>query len=526
MKRRLILGFSALAFILIVLGFYLFQNIHSRSESQRIKHEHQLILRNYLQIMNKLKDMQLHLYLYEFGDIAQANEVINNVRASENLLDEMLSSYDKLKNDYTCKTCHVSNPNIKNIYILFRESIEDIKDYSNSAIVGRGALSVKKAKDESMKRGAIAQAKINSFLNKMLIMDTELNKFIENTRVHQNNLVVIGVAAYIIISAIIIILIIRSITIPFKLLLEGIEKVSSGNYNSNVKVVSEDEMGFLAIAFNNLTRNLHDKIIENQLLLKDLHEINDTLEKRIAKKTEELKIAHDNMLRMESIAIAGNLAFGVAHELSTPLSTLMGYCDLINAKIPDEHGVKKFSNLLGKEVERCMDILTGMLDFAKVPDNQKQLTDINSMITDILLLVSLQKKYKNVNVNENMEPALPQIMANPSGLRQVFMNIIINALQAMPNRGELSISTSVVEQGKNIMVSISDSGHGIPANDIDKIFTSFYTTKKTGTGLGLSISHGIVKGHDGFISVKTEEGKGTTFNIFLPVLVKSKPLVK
>jgi len=476
--------------------------------------------------MNKLKDMQLHLYLYELGDIVQANQVINDVRASENLLNEMRSSYDKFKTNDTCKSCHVSKRNINSIYSLFHESIEDIKDYSNAAIVGRGALSVKKAKEESMKRGAIAQARMNSFLDRMLTMDTELNTYIEHMRFHQNNLVVIGAACYVIISGIIIIIILRSITSPMKRLIQGIQKASSGDFNSKIRVSSDDEMGFLSIAFNNLTSNLSDMMVENEHLLRDLHEINNTLEQRIAKKKEELKIAHDNMLRMESIAIAGTLAFGVAHELSTPLSTLMGYCDLINTKIPEGHGVKKFCNLLGKEVERCMDILAGMLDFAKVPDDQKQLTDINSMLTDILLLISLQKNYKNVNVTENMEPALPQIMANPSGLRQVFMNIIINALQAMPDGGELSISTSVVEDGRNIMVSISDSGHGIPENDINKIFTSFYTTKKTGTGLGLSISHGIVKGHNGFISVKSEKGKGTTFNIFLPVTVKSEASVK
>ncbi len=158
-----------------------------------------------------------------------------------------------------------------------------------------------------------------------------------------------------------------------------------------------------------------------------------------------------------------------------------------------------------------------MLDFARAPEQEKTLTNINDILRDILLLVSYQPEYKNIVIKEDLNPAVPGIMAVHGQLKQVFMNVIINALQSMPEGGELIISTALNGDRKKIIVTVKDTGHGITEEEMSRIFQPFYTSKKTGTGLGLSISYGIIKGHGGEIEVKSDLEKGTAFLIYLPV---------
>jgi two-component system NtrC family sensor kinase len=293
--------------------------------------------------------------------------------------------------------------------------------------------------------------------------------------------------------------------------------ISNGRFDSKVDIASNDEFGYIARNFNAMADNLKKSMREKDAVTQELNELNCTLEKRVILKTQELREAHNNLIRTEGLAIAGTIASSIAHELSTPLSTLMGYCQLINRKIPEEIGIAPYCNIMEKEIERCSTIMTGMLNLTRISNEEKSLTDINAMITDMLLIVRIQADCANVTVKDELDPSIPHIMVNSLGLRQVFMNIIINALQSMPDGGEIHIATSLAEAGKKIEVTISDTGCGISETDMSRIFKSFYTTKKTGTGLGLSICYAIIQAHDGNIRVKSEIGKGTTINVFLPV---------
>jgi two-component system NtrC family sensor kinase len=257
--------------------------------------------------------------------------------------------------------------------------------------------------------------------------------------------------------------------------------------------------------------------LQKDQLMEELQELNSSLEKRVAEATEELRSAHEKMLRNETLSAVGTFASGVAHELATPLSSIISYFQMIKGKglVSDE--LQQDCGIIEAELLRCKGILGGMLDFARAPEREKVPTDVNHLIDDLLKLIGYQKEYKGIAVQKRLDAALPPVLSIPGQLRQVFMNIIMNALQSMPGGGALSLSTSSAEEGKSVVIRVTDTGSGIPENELNKIFQPFYTTRQSGTGLGLSISYGIIKAHSGDIEVESTPGKGTTLTITLPV---------
>jgi two-component system NtrC family sensor kinase len=174
-----------------------------------------------------------------------------------------------------------------------------------------------------------------------------------------------------------------------------------------------------------------------------------------------------------------------------------------------------------RQSTRCRDIVKGLLAFSRQSKTDKELVDVNKIIEETLALVAKQAQFFNVNVICNCDPELPAVMADRSQLQQVFMNILVNAVQAMDERGTITIVTRHVAPAHCIELAISDTGRGIPPEQISRIFDPFFTSKASGegTGLGLSIAYGIVTTHGGTIHVSSEIGKGSTFTIRLPVAV-------
>jgi len=268
-----------------------------------------------------------------------------------------------------------------------------------------------------------------------------------------------------------------------------------------------------------MTDNMNTMTRQKEILMNEIKELKTELERRDLEATEELKITHEKMLRNETLSVAGTFASGVAHELATPLASILSYLQMVKGKVPLQDQLKGDIDLIERELQRCKGILRGMLDFARAPEQEKMLTNVNNILRDLLALIGYQAEYKNIVIKEDLNPAVPSIMAVPGQLRQVFMNVIINALQSMSESGELNVSTAFNANSQRIVVAVKDTGHGIPEEEINKIFQPFYTSKKTGTGLGLSISYGIIKGHGGDIEVKSDYEKGTTFFIYLPVSI-------
>jgi two-component system NtrC family sensor kinase len=234
--------------------------------------------------------------------------------------------------------------------------------------------------------------------------------------------------------------------------------------------------------------------------------------------TERKKI-EDQLILTDRLASIGQFAAGTAHELNNPLTAVIGFSDLLLRRdFPAD--VKEDLETINQEARRAINTVEGLLAFAREQRTGKALVDIDSIIQGVLQLRSYEQRVSNIEVDARFAPALPQVMGNVAQLQQVFMNIIVNAEQAMleaHKRGKLTIVTEQVEDV--VRASFADDGPGISPENMKQLFTPFFTTREVGkgTGLGLSICHGIVTEHGGKIYAESKTGEGATFVVELPI---------
>jgi two-component system sensor histidine kinase HydH len=225
------------------------------------------------------------------------------------------------------------------------------------------------------------------------------------------------------------------------------------------------------------------------------------------------------------LAAIGNLAAGVAHEIRNPLSSIKGFATYFKERLQDIPEDGKIADIMIQETERLNRVVSRLLDFARPLKMEMRLFSLHLLIRDTLKIIAGQAKEKNIAI----EAALPthnfEALIDSDRMRQALLNLCINAVEAMNKGGVLSVSLSTMENGK-YRVDVSDTGCGIGTDDIPRIFDPYFTTKSSGTGLGLAISHKIIEAHKGEITVKSEEGKGTTVSIILPVVAEGKDGLK
>ncbi|HEY5600071.1 MAG TPA: ATP-binding protein, partial [Candidatus Manganitrophaceae bacterium] len=219
----------------------------------------------------------------------------------------------------------------------------------------------------------------------------------------------------------------------------------------------------------------------------------------------------------EKMAAFGQLGAGIAHEVKNPLAGILGYAQLALRKVDKESPLFKQLEIIEKETKRCKGIIENLMKFARQEKTEFAPTDINQVVEDAVAIVDHQLTINRVKIEKILYPDLPKIKGNGNQLQQVLMNLMINAQQAMPEGGQVKVSTARVNGQAELRVA--DNGPGIPEEIRQKIFEPFFTTKPVGkgTGLGLSVSYGIVKDHGGQIGVESEVGKGTTFILTLPL---------
>ncbi len=302
----------------------------------------------------------------------------------------------------------------------------------------------------------------------------------------------------------------KKISNPLKQL-EGIAvEITAGNYNQEFKLKAPREIEHLASSLDCMAKEL-----ENEK--RELEEWANKLEKKVEERTNEIKKIHSQLFRSEKLASLGKLAAGVAHEINNPLTGILTNSSLLLEDLSETDPKREDVEVIVKETIRCREIVKRLLDFAKQIAPQKKLTNINTLIENIILLVRNQTSFRNIKIEKNLSSDIPDIMIDPDQVQQVFINIILNASEAMTRGGELTIDSKMDSNGNSIVVSIKDTGPGIPEHLHEKIFDPFFTTKEQGTGLGLSISYGIIEQHGGTINLETEIAKGTTFTIQLPI---------
>ncbi len=230
---------------------------------------------------------------------------------------------------------------------------------------------------------------------------------------------------------------------------------------------------------------------------------------------QELEQAHTQLIRTEKLAALGQLSAGVAHEINNPLGTITIYAHLLLKGLEADDPRREDVMMIVNEAQRAKEIVQGLLSFARETKLRPGETDVNSVIEDVLGLVANQSLFHNIVIRKSLAPELPTLFADATQLKQVFLNTVLNAAQAMEGKGKLAISTALEKEA--VKIRIQDTGPGVPPENLDKLFSPFFTTKEKGTGLGLAISYGIVERHGGSIDVETKLGKGAAFIISLPV---------
>ena len=231
----------------------------------------------------------------------------------------------------------------------------------------------------------------------------------------------------------------------------------------------------------------------------------------------ELQKMQEALLQSEKLAAMGRLTSQIAHELNNPIYGIMNTLELLKTEIPPENKRRRILELSLSEIQRLSEMLRNMLSFSKPEEEKRRPVKIDGLIEGILLVMEKQMKESNIQVELSFDPDIPEIMASTNQMRQVLLNIFKNAKEAMPKGGTLFVRTS--QEDNRVLIHIQDTGIGIPEAIKDKIFDAFFTTKQKvkGVGLGLSVCYGIIRDHGGEIKVKSEEGKGTTFTIGLPI---------
>jgi two-component system NtrC family sensor kinase len=235
------------------------------------------------------------------------------------------------------------------------------------------------------------------------------------------------------------------------------------------------------------------------------------------KMERELREIQQALLLSEKLAAMGRLTSQIAHELNNPIYGIMNTLELLKTEIPPESKRRRILDLSLSEIQRLSEMLRNMLSFSKPEEEKRRPIKIDELIEGILLVMEKQMRESNIQVEISFNPDIPEIMASTNQMRQVMLNILKNAKEAMPKGGTLTVRTS--REDNRVLIHIQDTGMGVPEENRDKIFEAFFTTKQKvkGVGLGLSVCYGIIKDHGGDIKVESEEGKGTTFIISLPV---------
>ena len=231
----------------------------------------------------------------------------------------------------------------------------------------------------------------------------------------------------------------------------------------------------------------------------------------------ELEKSQAQLVQAEKLAAMGRLAASIAHEINNPLQAIHNCLHLTLKKPLNEEKKKRYLGMAQEEVERLITIVQRMLEFYRPSKEGMAPTDVHTIIENVLTLSSKRLQHDKITVTKKLASDLPPVNAVRDQLKQVFLNLLINAVEAMPQGGELRIETKLSMDGDGLSVALTDTGVGLSEKEQENIFEPFFTTKATGTGLGLSVSYGIIERHGGKIEVQSELGKGATFTVHLPL---------
>jgi signal transduction histidine kinase len=303
----------------------------------------------------------------------------------------------------------------------------------------------------------------------------------------------------------------RIVVNPINRLLAATERITGGQYGQRLSVSGSAELARLANAFNEMATALRDKDLQVTEQMTALEKAN-----------SDLRQAREETLRTEKMASIGLLAAGMAHEIGTPLASIMGYAELSAGEQPDNSAVQDYSRRISEDCSRIDRIVRGLLDFSRPRAMSNESADVRDVVLSTCELMAQQGAFKQLNLSIEIEDGLPPAGCDQHQLQQVVINLLLNSRDATPAGG--SVAIRACRESDFIRLDVIDSGTGIPDDAMKHIFDPFFTTKPPGkgTGLGLAISGRIIEGFGGRIAAANNVGGGSCFSIWLPLSHKEQ----
>jgi len=405
-----------------------------------------------------------------YGNVKEIHNSVYFLNSEKKLINGLFQSYSK--DDINLLHKRAANSNISNEPVRFEKEgyVSSMTSLSDDDILIETRINAK-----------IFYEELNSFRNKILFANFAL--------------------AFILILLAIVFS--RHITTPIHKLIEASQNIGRGKLEEKIDVKTNDEIKILANEF--------------ELMRNRLQESYQGMEEKIQRRTQELQEAQAQISHQEKMASLGMMAAGIAHEIGNPLTSISSMAQVIKRRNNNPQISEYVTNIL-KNIERISRIVRELVDFSRPSSYEEAPSDINEIIKSAVGIIKYDRRSKKLTYSLNLDPDIPKTVLVSDHLLQVFLNILINSVDASEGFGD-KISVNSFTRNGNIHVEITDEGCGIPKDLQKKIFEPFYTTKEVGkgTGLGLTVSYGFIQKLKGEIKVISEEGKGSTFSVILPV---------
>ncbi len=311
----------------------------------------------------------------------------------------------------------------------------------------------------------------------------------------------------------------RYVTRPIRGLIKWTKSVGSMEPASPIDVKTRGELAELASSFNSMGDRLNDAHAE-------INNFTKHLEQKVEERTQQLYQTQQRLIQSDRLASLGQLAASVAHEINNPIAGVLNFSELMNRLIGDggipagrEKDFKRYLTMISEETARVGRIVTDLLTFSRRPSPQRAKIDLCGVIEHTVSLIMHKLELESIQLVLDLNGSLPEVLCDGSQIRQVLINLVMNASESISGEGTITVRTALAPDNNGVIIEVADTGSGIPEEILSRIYDPFFSTKEEGkgVGLGLAVVYGIVDAHDGNITVKSSADTGTTFKVFLPI---------
>lgn len=504
-----ILLLVTLTMSLIVFGSSYLHSVRTRALIEKDHHEN--AVNQTLALANRISEYD---YFSSLEDLQQEMQLVAGSRPDFKQIDVYQNVNDETHLIAT------TSPGATNLSSLTTNRVD-------LNAVSSGASSEQISRDNSdywLITTAISNPK-HSGMIKALVLKGYHNKLVNSLHRQYNLALVAAVAASVVLLYLLFVYFFQR---PVRDIVQTMADARKGNLSVRALVRRDDELGEIARGFNQLMHDIDERSRERDDLLNEIGDLNDQLVRRVNAATGELRNANANLIRTqqrlanaERMAAIGQVTASLAHEIGTPLNAIAGHLQLLARNHPDSTDTQRRLSIINSQLASIVQTVKSLLEKTQHRPITPQLTELNTMVEDLLLLVGPMLDSRNIRVSLRCEEDLPPVLVDPDGLHRVFLNLINNSFEAMPDGGDMEIVTKYLAEAGAVEVRFIDSGAGIPDNAKDHLFEPMWTTKQSGSGLGLAIAREIVLENSGEIECMTEVQVGAEFRVILPAVAST-----